>query len=415
MNTKSVRVRIVVTALALASLAASRPAAAETLWFEAEDGKMTSPLLIKDQAAASGGAFVEVQAGSNSTGSAPALGRSCYTFFVNDAGDYRLWGRVMAPTDGDDSFWVSMDGGSWINWNQIALGGAWHWDHVHSNSTPTQPAIFPLASGDHNLCVAYREDGTKLDLLLLTDDSIFDPRTPPSLGDPPADARLTPGTDTLLLTWTHVPGAERYTIFRREDVGGSSYINYATDVTDHSLVDTVTSGYCYKVKADFPTSSQPSQEVCNQPSATLQRVVEAESLAHTSPLQVNASGNLSVIPGNNSTASAPTTGVARLDLRLATPELVKIWVMAVAPDASSDSFWVRVDGGSWIKWNEIDPQDPCGWDDVHNSDAGGAVSQFNLAAGFHRIELAYREDGTELDRILVTDNLSTTRPSGCFD
>ena len=57
----------------------------------------------------------------------------------------------------------------------------------------------------------------------------------------------------------------------------------------------------------------------------------------------------------------------------------------------------------------------CEWDDVHNSGTDSKPVLYNLGAGNHTIEFAYREDGAQLDKILITDDLSTTKPGGCFD
>jgi hypothetical protein len=38
---------------------------------------------------------------------------------------------VIAPDTAHDSFWVKMDGESWIKWNGIPLGTSWHPAYVH--------------------------------------------------------------------------------------------------------------------------------------------------------------------------------------------------------------------------------------------------------------------------------------------
>jgi hypothetical protein len=67
-----------------------------------------------------------------------------------------------------------------------------------------------------------------------------------------------------------------------------------------------------------------------------------------------------------------------------------------APSTSADSFWVRMDDGAWIKWNNI----PSGCADVRNSDLSGSPVNFSLGAGSHRLEFAYREDGARLTNIV---------------
>jgi hypothetical protein len=82
----------------------------------------------------------------------------------------------------------------------------------------------------------------------------------------------------------------------------------------------------------------------------------------------------------------------------------------ITPNANDDSFWIRMDGGSWIMWNSIAPGSSWHWDEVHNSNSGGQVVNFNLSSGSHTLTVAYREDGTQLDKIYITN--SGTAPSG---
>jgi hypothetical protein len=70
-----------------------------------------------------------------------------------------------------------------------------------------------------------------------------------------------------------------------------------------------------------------------------------------------------------------------------------------------------MDGGRWIRWNEIRPGDRWHWDQVHDADAENTPVQFDLAAGEHQLTVAYREQHAKLDRLLVTSS-PTYRPRG---
>jgi hypothetical protein len=146
---------------------------AVNLFFEAESGAITSPLQKASDASASGGQFITVAAGNNSQTTPPTTGRATYDFSVNTPGTYKVWGRVMAPTNSDDSFWVSMDGGAFVKWNDIfnrAGGTTWKWDDVRNSDNSNAVVTFNLGTGSHQLVVAYREDGAKLDRILVTSD-----------------------------------------------------------------------------------------------------------------------------------------------------------------------------------------------------------------------------------------------------
>ncbi len=149
---------------------------------EAESGTITAPMQIYSNANASGGSYIAVAPGNNSTSAAPSTGKASYSFSVPSAGAYKIWGRVLTPTNADDSFWVRVDGGNWINWNNITLFTSWGWDDVHDANNANTAVTFSLSAGTHSLEVAYREDGTMLDKLLITDNLSYTPGSSARVG-----------------------------------------------------------------------------------------------------------------------------------------------------------------------------------------------------------------------------------------
>jgi RNA polymerase sigma factor (sigma-70 family) len=148
------------------------------LWQEAENGSFTAPFAIHDDARASNGHYLAVAAGMNAKKAVAAAGHSSLRFDLAAAGKFKIWGRVIAPTSGDDSFWVRLDDGPWLKWNDIAPGNHWHWDEVQDDAA-VGPSTFDLAAGAHTLTIAYREDGARLDRVLLTNDLAFTPAAAP--------------------------------------------------------------------------------------------------------------------------------------------------------------------------------------------------------------------------------------------
>ncbi len=134
---------------------------------EAEAATLSAPMRVTADATASGGQYVAVAPGNNSQAAAPATGHAAASFTVPKAGRYKLWGRVIAPTTSDDSFWVRVDNGPWTAWNNIPLGAGWHWDDIHGTG---DASTFDLAAGAHTVTFAYREDGARLDRIRITDD-----------------------------------------------------------------------------------------------------------------------------------------------------------------------------------------------------------------------------------------------------
>ncbi len=153
------------------------PAAAkEFLWIEAESGTLSKPMGVSDDPTASGGKYI----------SAPSLGVTAshtegfatYSFTVK-GGAYKIWGRAVDQPAGRNSFWVRIKGATlnttpdaegWCAWN-FPTTPVWRWDDISNGTNSlTDPAVlFTLKPGTYTLEIAYREDGARLDALVITD------------------------------------------------------------------------------------------------------------------------------------------------------------------------------------------------------------------------------------------------------
>jgi regulation of enolase protein 1 (concanavalin A-like superfamily) len=168
------------------------PAGTARMYLEAEDGVLgaTAPVLsLGSDAGASNGRFWQVPAGNNSNAAPPAGGRASYPFTVTTAGAYKVWARINAPTTSDDSLWVRMDTGAWTQWNDLHNGGVWGWNDLHDSAAAGAVVQYTLTAGNHTLELAYREDGTKVDRLLVTNDLAANPNDAP---ERPAVTLVTP-------------------------------------------------------------------------------------------------------------------------------------------------------------------------------------------------------------------------------
>ena len=150
----------------------------EYLWLEAEDADTLTPdFEIAKDPLASGGEYLWIPEG---TGGDPGKGVAVYAIHINTSGDYVIWGRAMAPSGDDNSFFVQMDEG-FEAIRAISLSDNWHWDAVNhlgsgEESYPTSdPLIFSLSAGEHTLRIKQCEDGVKLDKLLITNDKSYVP------------------------------------------------------------------------------------------------------------------------------------------------------------------------------------------------------------------------------------------------
>ncbi len=140
------------------------------VYFEAETGQIMPGFEIGGDAAASGGKFVwmpgEPGLGGGGNGNA--------TWALNPAqpGDYTLWGRVMAATPDDDSFFVRLFGDTAeqlpaTTWS-IGTHAQWEWVRFDQK--------LPLPQGLIRLQLRVREDCAKIDRLFLTRDAKETPK-----------------------------------------------------------------------------------------------------------------------------------------------------------------------------------------------------------------------------------------------
>ena len=124
----------------------------------------------------------------------------------------------------------------------------------------------------------------------------------------------------------------------------------------------------------------------------------------------NASNGIyvEISPGNNSTSSAPEAVDDHVVFPFEVPASgnYTVWVRSRVPSADDDSYWVKMDNGSWTMWNQIDGGSTFQWDNAPN----GGLTTFALSEGSHVLTLAYREDGAEMDKIYITN--TGTIPTG---
>lgn len=146
------------------------------IWLEAECSRVGSTWEINPHAEASHGEYVNTPAGNQSLDapSADTADHLIFTFQVDEAGPYKVWGRVITPSPDDDSYWVRIDGDeTWAMWNSIPSGSNWHWDDVHDQNNNSEVMVYDLDVGEHTLSICYREDGALLDKIYLTNAGII--------------------------------------------------------------------------------------------------------------------------------------------------------------------------------------------------------------------------------------------------
>jgi hypothetical protein len=156
----------------------NQPPTGVTVSIEAESGMgIAAPMMTTDDAMASGGKFISSNHGTvvNATPAMTTAGVVTYMFTVSAMGTYKVFGRIKAPVIDSDSFWVKMDQGAWIQWNNIPPNTNWAWDDVHDTAMADMTVTFMLSQGMHTFSVTYREQNTPLDKLVITSNPTFVP------------------------------------------------------------------------------------------------------------------------------------------------------------------------------------------------------------------------------------------------
>jgi beta-lactamase regulating signal transducer with metallopeptidase domain len=113
----------------------------------------------------------------------------------------------------------------------------------------------------------------------------------------------------------------------------------------------------------------------------------------------------------NSRENPPVSGSLKYKFRVTELGTYAIWARTKTDHSNEDSFWVRMDGEEWIKWNDIRKSDTWKWDTVRDWDKNERPVLYRLDRGEHTLELAYREENISLDKLLITNKINY-RPEG---
>ena len=160
---------------------AAQPPVKTDVRIEAEDADIYAPFVIAGDSTASGEAYVWAPNGSGNFSSLSSnAGRAVYTFEVAEAGDYVVWGRLIATSGSSDSFFVSVDGQPAMTWHVLQGGDTWVWDVItdrlfSDERNSSNPNVYHFDTGTHSIEFIQRESGVKLDRLVLSKDLDFTP------------------------------------------------------------------------------------------------------------------------------------------------------------------------------------------------------------------------------------------------
>ena len=138
----------------------------DNFWLEAECASVGSRWSTQSSSSAASGKYVMVRSGNAMTSAPSDIADNRVRFSINSAkaGSYKLFARIDAASNTDDSFWVRINGGNWYKWaSGIEQRRGFQWNKL--------PKTVDLRDGSNVIDFAFREDGTKLDKLFLTKSS----------------------------------------------------------------------------------------------------------------------------------------------------------------------------------------------------------------------------------------------------
>ena len=122
-----------------------------------------APFLVADDPEASGGSYIYTSEDlGNSTTAAPADGQATYSVDVD--GTVAVWLRVNFSDNGSNSFWIRSNDDSFGKIDDLDAPEGWYWLKWTEKSDVS------------SITVARREDGAKLDQILVTNDLLFEPQ-----------------------------------------------------------------------------------------------------------------------------------------------------------------------------------------------------------------------------------------------
>jgi hypothetical protein len=138
------------------------------VYIEAETGLLDGNIGVGVDTAASTGFYIYGKEGIAKDGSAE------YSFEINEAGDYKIWGRCFALSGSEDSFFLFIDDEQdTLTWHlNEDFYNEWKWQTV---SHDRLEQVFPLDVGTHKIVFIKRDQNSRLDKMILTKDPVFEP------------------------------------------------------------------------------------------------------------------------------------------------------------------------------------------------------------------------------------------------
>ncbi len=113
-----------------------------------------------------------------------------------------------------------------------------------------------------------------------------------------------------------------------------------------------------------------------------------------------------------SVAPAAASDLLRFTVTVDVAGTYRILARVYSDDGGKDSFWFRVNGGTWYPWNDWNTASTWQWVEFSDNNNGNTPVRYILAAGVHFIDISYREEGARIDKLHMTINGTTPTDLG---
>ena len=124
---------------------------------------------IGNSGKAIGGEYIESSLSSIETPPDDS-GYAIFNFNIEESDEYEIWGKVQALSENTDAFWVKVNDGEFMKWDNLESNAfLWYWVEFHSTvGEMDRGQSYFLEAGQHTVTIAYNEANTKIDRIAIS-------------------------------------------------------------------------------------------------------------------------------------------------------------------------------------------------------------------------------------------------------
>lgn len=150
------------------------------LGFEAEDGTIVAPMVVKTNS--------QLPAQRYISSATVNQGTVTFTIDIPKTDTYVMWGKVLGTSYNSDSFSISVDGKEDVfDAAEGKQSANWQWSQVNGRNggapLTLNPRTFSLTQGQHTIVVRGREANTGFDRIVISNDGGYAPEEVSGTGD----------------------------------------------------------------------------------------------------------------------------------------------------------------------------------------------------------------------------------------